>query len=187
MNKDDALEKLVAFASSSSVEATARTAADLVQLKLGKMANRIHSDGHWSFRGSPFERPEMVALLAQSLVFFKGDYYLIAPEQLLKITVDDVPFLITHIDQSADKKTLVVTSNLGEQVTVGEQHPLCMTCLPNQSLEIPVVEIRAGLAARFSRACFYELIECCEPVQINGRNVMQLYSNSVAFSVGMID
>jgi hypothetical protein len=62
-----------------------------------------------------------------------------------------------------------------------------MTCLPNQSLDIPGVEIRAGLAARFSRACFYELIECCEPVQINGRNVMQLYSNSVAFSVGMID
>jgi len=187
MNKDDALEKLVAFASSSSVEVRARTAADLVQLKLGKMAIRIHSDGHWSFRDSPFERPEMVALLAQSLVFFKGDYYLIAPEQLLKITVDDLPFLVTRIDQSADKKTLVATSNLGEQVTVGEQHPLCMTCLPDQTLEIPVVEIRAGLAARFSRACFYELIECCEPVQVNGCNIMQFYSNGVAFSVGMID
>ena len=192
MNKDDALETLIAFAKSSSSDANARTAAELLQLKLGKMAIRIHSDGHWSFKGSAFERPEMVALLANSLVFLKGDYYLIAPEQLLKITVDDLPFLITRIDQSADKKTLVVTSNLGEQVTLGANHPLIMSCLPNsngpsQNVQIPTVEIRDGLAARFSRACFYELIECCEAVQINGRNIMQFYSNGVAFSVGKTD
>lgn len=192
INKDNALETLVAFAKNASDDATARTAAELLQLKLGKMAIRIHSDGHWSFRGSAFERPEMVALLAKSLIFLKGDYYLIAPEQLLKITVDDLPFLITRIDQSADKKTLVVTTNLGDQVTLGENHPLLMSCLPNsngsnQDIKIPTVEIRDGLSARFSRACFYELIECCEPVQINGRNIMQFYSNGVAFSVGMID
>ena len=192
MNKDNAIETLVAFAKNAPDDATARTAAELLQLKPGKMAIRIHSDGHWSFRESPFERPKMVALLAQSLVFFKGDYYLIAPEQLLKITVDDLPFLITRIDQSTDKKTLVVTTNLGEQVTLGENHPLLMSCLPNsnesnQDIEIPTVEVRAGLSARFSRACFYELIECCEPVQVNGCNIMQFYSNGVAFSVGMID
>ena len=192
INKDNAIEALVAFAKNASDDATARTAAELLQLKPGKMAIRIHSDGHWSFRESPFERPEMVALLAQSLVFFKGDYYLIAPEQLLKITVDDLPFLITRIDQSTDKKTLVVTTNLGEQVTLGENHPLLMSYLPNsnesnQDIEIPTVEVRAGLSARFSRACFYELIECCEPVQVNGCNIMQFYSSGVAFSVGMID
>ena len=192
INKDNALETLVAFAKNASDDATARTAAELLQLKPGKMAIRIHSDGHWSFRGSAFERPEMVALLAKSLIFLKGDYYLIAPEKLLKITVDDLPFLITRIDQSADKKTLVVTTNLGDQVTLGENHPLLMSCLPNsngsnQDIKIPTVEIRDGLSARFSRACFYELIECCEPVQINGRNIMQFYSNGVAFSVGMID
>jgi len=197
MKTDDAIETLVAFAKSSAGEATAKTAAELLQLKLGKMAIRIHSDGHWSFKGSAFERPEMVALLAKSLVFFKGDYYLIAPEQLLKITVDDLPFLITRIDQSADKKTLVATSNLGEQVTLGANHPLVMSCLPNSNgfsytieasaIEVPTVEIREGLSARFSRACFYELIECCEPVQVNGCNIMQFYSNGVAFSVGMID
>ena len=192
INKDNAIETLVAFAKNASDDATARTAAELLQLKPGKMAIRIHSDGHWSFRGSAFERPEMVAFLAKSLAFFKGDYFLIAPEQLLKITVDDLPFLITRIDQSADKKTLVVTTNLGDQVTLSENHPLLMSCLPNskgsnQDIKIPTVEIRVGLAARFSRACFYELIECCEPVQVNGCNIMQFYSNGVAFSVGMID
>lgn len=147
----------------------------------------------------------MVALLANSLISLDGEYYLIAPEQLLKITVEDLPFLIvdmtrTFVDKIEDEACSVtenlsttgiqqihVSTNLGEQLLLGCKHSLALSKPPNSDTEIPQIDIRDGLRARFSRACFYQLVEWGEESEIEGRPAIAVFSNGVSHTVGYLD
>ena len=66
----------------------------LATLPVGRIDIVVRADGRWEYCGSPFTRQSMVQLLASHLLLRDGDYCLVAPEQLLKITVEDCPFLI---------------------------------------------------------------------------------------------
>lgn len=210
MKKDDPLTSLISHAGSSS-RWQKPSIEILRQLKPGKIAVTIHADGRWSYRDSVFERPSMVALLANSLVYLDDEYYLIAPEQLLKISVEDLPFLIvdmtrTFVDKIEDEDFSViekstqtdnlsntgiqqirVSTNLGEQLLLGCKHSLALSKPPNSDTEIPQIDIRDGLQARFSRACFYQLVEWGEESEIEGRPVIGVFSNGVSHTVGYLD
>lgn len=132
------------------------------QLPKGRIDIRIDRRGEWFYRGSVISRKPLVKLLASQLHYFLGEYYLVAPEQRLKIAVDDLPFVVCSVSerQAADGEQLLLTLNIDDEITLGEAHPLKLLPLPDAVAElIPAVEVRAGLWARFSRQAYYQLID----------------------------
>ncbi|MBT8138208.1 MAG: DUF1285 domain-containing protein [Gammaproteobacteria bacterium] len=166
----------------------------------GRIDITIHSSGAWSYRGTPIERPEMVKLFASQLICDGGHYYLRAPEQLLRIRVEDLPFLVVQLDidgdgeqQRPEQQELSIVTNCGDKLCVGEAHPLVL--LPKASAEfenaagasqaLPAVLVRDGLYARFSRNTYYQLIERAEPATSPGDEA-QLFVRScgIKFPLG---
>jgi len=145
-------------------------------LPRGKIAITIAADGQWYYRGSVFHRLEMVSLLAKSLLLIDSRHYLLAPEQLLEITVEDCPFVITAVERSAAGDDILLTTHLGDSLTLGEAHPFHLSAPPNSSLEVPAVDICYGLQARLSRPCFYQLADWAEPRRHAGREALQIHS-----------
>lgn len=184
MSSTPSLDQLTRFAQTADIGSL-----DYSHLTPGKIAITIHSDGHWSYQGTPFDRLEMVKLLSQSLVIVDGEYCLIAPEQLLKITVEDTPFYITKVNKSGEQasQTVVVTSNLGQSVTLDDLHQLELAALPDNTVEIPCVHIVRGLYARLSRASFYQLVEWGERANIDGREVLRIFSGGESHILGYLD
>ncbi len=161
---------------------------DLDALPQGRIAITIHADGRWSYRGSDFGRLEMVQLFAQCLILREQEYFLIAPEQLLKITVEDLPFIVTGAVWNLKRTILTLKSNLGDCVDIGPEHPLQLAKLPgNEEQLIPCIEIRGGLRARLSRSCFYQLVDWSKEVKINGRTALQISSGGIEHLLGYID
>lgn len=205
MTNDTTLEGLEQQVSSWQYrDASTITPAELKQLKPGKIAITIHSDGSWSYQGSIFERPSMVALLAKSLIYIDQRYYLIAPEQLLEISVEDLPFTIVSVESSVESsinnRAITLSNNVGERFELGkkpsgnsdqllelESDRWGLSRLPGEDLEIPYMELYRGLKARLSRSCFYQLVEWSEPVEVKGRSAMCVFSNGVSYMLGYVD
>lgn len=199
MSDDISLETLAAYAGTAA-------SADLSQLKPGKIDITIHADGQWSYRGSVFQRKAMVALLAQSLIIKDQAYYLIAPEQLLKIRVEDLPFRIIDINKRevpaantasspADtgeknhrqNQTIELISDLGHSVTLDAQTSFELSAVPNTDVIIPCVHVTRGLYARLSRGCFYQLVAWGESALVEGREAMRIFSGGVSHILGFLD
>jgi hypothetical protein len=205
VTKDHTLEGLEQQVSSWQYrDASTITPAELKQLKPGKIAITIHSDGSWSYKGSMFDRPSMVVLLAKSLIYIDQRYYLIAPEQLLEISVEDLPFTIVSVERGvesgSENRAITLCNNLGERFELGKSpsgnseqlleldgDSWGLSPLPGEDLEIPYVALYRGLKARLSRSCFYQLVEWGEPVEIEGRSAMCVFSNGVSYMLGYVD
>ena len=56
----------------------------------------IKADGQWYYQGSIFKRMALVKLLASVLKKEQDEYFLVTPVEKIKITVEDVPFVITQ-------------------------------------------------------------------------------------------
>ena len=163
-----------------------RRAAELLDLQPGKIAITIHRNGNWSYQGSVFERTAMVYLLAQNLVSLNGHYYLLAPEQLLEIVVEDLPFVVVDLNRSSDNRLVTATTNLNSSVIINERHPLYLSNPPDSALGVPCVELRTGIAARLSRPMYYQLLEWCELETEEGDQYLRLYSDGCRFELGRI-
>ena len=63
----------------------------------GEMDLVIRKDGVWVHEGSPIRRKELINLFA-SILCIKDDgyYYLISPQEKIKVKVDQYPFLVTE-------------------------------------------------------------------------------------------
>lgn len=145
----------------------------------------INSNGDWFHLGERIKRDSLVRLLEDSLLVVEGDYVLRAPEQLLRLKVEDQPFFITEISKrssslSSDRPQYTAKTSRGLRCVIGDEHPIELRPLPHQDLETPVVLIRDGLFGRLNRNCYYQLLEFC---QANDSGEFILESSGVAFRI----
>jgi len=128
----------------------------------GEIDIRIARDGTWYHEGAPIKRQRMVELF--STVLRKdpdGEFYLVTPVEKMRIRVDDAPFTAITLDAAGDgdQQVLVLSTNVGDQVTVDESHPLRVEIHEKTQEPSPYVMIRDGLEARINRSTFYHLVE----------------------------
>ncbi|GAB4348157.1 MAG: DUF1285 domain-containing protein [Gammaproteobacteria bacterium] len=149
----------------------------------GEIDIRIARDGTWYHEGSPIRRQRMVELF--STVLRKdpdGCYYLVTPVEKLKIEVEDAPFIAIAMEAAGEgeEQVLVFTTNVGDQVVAGEQHPLRLAVDPVTGEPSPYVMVRDGLEARINRPTFYHLVD--RAVEQEGR--LRVWSNGTLFELG---
>src|SRR5712692_8488282 len=118
---------------------------------LGDLPMRIARDGSWFYQGSLIARLPLVKLFASVLRREEdGEYWLVTPAERGKIVVEDVPFVAVAVEaeESGRDQRLVFRSNLDEEVTAGEAHPLRVATEAASGATIPYILIRDGLEAR---------------------------------------
>ncbi|WP_281557252.1 DUF1285 domain-containing protein [Thalassomonas sp. RHCl1] len=113
----------------------------------------IKQDGSWYHNGTVFKRLNLVKLFASVLKKEGSDYFLVTPVEKIKITVEDVPFILSQWswEQGGEYGEMRVATNLGDEFILGEEHPLHISddgCL--------YVTVRRNLLAKVHRNVFYQ-------------------------------
>ena len=128
--------------------------------RTGTIDIRIDHHGDWFHENTRFKRAALVKLFAGILRLDDSEYYLVTPVEKLRIEVEDVPFVAVdfEVSQLETEQQIAVTTNVGDVVVLGAEHPLEMRS------GVPYVHIRRGLWARLLRSAFYRLIEVAEEV-----------------------
>ena len=124
----------------------------------------IHRDGSWTHEGDPIHREALVRLFASILRREDdGEYYLVTPVEKWRIKVENLPLLVADFDllESGDGAVLQVTTNTGQRVRVGSDYPLHFPAGASPE-SIPAVALDHGLAAQFTRAAWYRLVDASE-------------------------
>lgn len=144
----------------------------------GDIDIRIRADGVWLHEGSPIGRPELVRLFSTILRKDPDGYHLVTPVEKLRIEVEDLPFRAVRVDRVGE--ALVFTTDVGDQVEAGPDHPLRVDTDPQTGDPAPRVHVRGDLEARLTRPVFYELVEMSE-----SRDGMRgVVSNGAFFELG---
>lgn len=125
----------------------------------GDMDLVIQRDGTWVHEGRPMIRERLIALFMRLLICEEGEYYLITPVEKLRIQVEDRPLHIIEVDRNLDDDTLFVRLADGRRFMIGDQHPIKLSDVDAQNLDIPEVYIQYGLWARLTRNAYYSLIK----------------------------
>ncbi|MCP5325698.1 MAG: DUF1285 domain-containing protein [Oceanospirillaceae bacterium] len=120
----------------------------------------IKADGTWLHEGSPIVREKLMQLFASILKKEGDEYFLVTPVEKWRIRVEDAPFVVQLIsaEGSDQQQRLNVVTNVGDGFALGAGHRLVMA-RGRQGEEVPYVEVRAGLYAKFSRNAYYQLAE----------------------------
>lgn len=129
---------------------------------LGDMDLCIARDGVWYHEGTPIQRETLVQLFASILRRDEdGYYYLVTPVEKWRIQVDDAPFLAIRVDATGAgmAQSLTFTTNVGDVVTAGPDHPLIVEYRTVGGEPAPYLHVRGRLRALLSRAVFLELAE----------------------------
>ena len=120
----------------------------------------IRADGTWMHEGSPIGRAELVRLFSTILRLDPDGYHLVTPGEKLKITVEDLPFRAVTMERHGED--LVFTTDVGDVVRAGPDHPVTVETDPVTGEPAPRVLVRRGLEARIARTVFYDLVEAAE-------------------------
>jgi hypothetical protein len=146
--------------------------------RVGEIDIRIDREGHWYHEGTRIKRHPLVDLFATILRKDGDTFYLVTPVEQMAIVVEEAPFLAIDLDirGAGESKELLFTTNVGDFVVAGEEHPVYMVN------ERPFIEIRNGLVARIQRSVFYRLVE--EGVEEEG--ALLVYSQGARFDLGSI-
>jgi uncharacterized protein len=142
---------------------------------LENLAMRIARDGSWHYQGSPIGRLPLVKLFASALRQENdGEYWLVTPAERGRVEVEDVPFtaVALRVEGSGRGQRLIFRSNLDDEVTAGDDHPLRFAPGPRRrptdgdteesGEAIPYILIRDRLEARVLRPVFYQMVEAGE-------------------------
>lgn len=140
----------------------------------------IRRDGVWLHEGSPIGRPELVRLFSTVLRKDPEGYCLVTPVEKLSIRVEDLPFRAVAVEAGEDR--LVFTTDVGDVVEAGPEHPLEVETDPLTGEPSPRLHVRADLWARIARSVFYELVERAE---IEGGR-LAVRSGGSAFALGPV-
>ncbi|WP_265500718.1 DUF1285 domain-containing protein [Paracoccus beibuensis] len=124
----------------------------------GEMDLEIRADGTWIHEGTPIGRPAMVRLFSTILKREDDRFFLVTPVEKVGIRVKDAPFLAVDADIAPDRITF--TTNVGDRVTAGPDHPVVMR--GDAKVPRPYVHVRAGLEALIDRKTFYRLAAAAE-------------------------
>lgn len=146
----------------------------------GDIDMEIRRDGTWFYLGTPIGREALVRLFASILKLEDGKFYLVTPVEKVGIRVEDAPFIA--VDFEADRDGLSFTTNMGDRVTAGPEHPIRITFAPDGEPR-PYVMVRRGLEARIDRKTFYRLVEIAQPADWQGEAWLGLTSGGVFFPI----
>ena len=148
----------------------------------GEMDLQIKANGDWFYTGTIFKRPALVKLLASVLKKEGDDYFLVTPVEKIKITVDDVPFVLTQWHWQDDtNEIMIVSTNLDDEFSLDTQHPLLITTEGNL-----YITVRRNLLARVHRNVYYQWVDLAKEVTTNKGTELILESSSCQFSLGVI-
>lgn len=128
----------------------------------GDIDMRIGSDGTWYYMGTPIGRKRMVQLFSSVLRRDDdGKTYLVTPVEKVGIRVDDAPFLAVamQVEGAGRDCSLRFTTNVGDTVVAGADHPLRFETEPGTGGLKPYVLVRGRLEALVARAITYDLVE----------------------------
>lgn len=117
----------------------------------------IRRDGVWLHENSPIGRPELVRLFSTVLRKDPDGYCLVTPVEKLSIGVEDLPFRAVAV--TAADGTLTFTTDVGDRVEAGAEHPIRVDTDPDSGEPSPALHVRGDLWARIARPVFYELVE----------------------------
>jgi hypothetical protein len=149
----------------------------------GDLDMRIARDGTWFYLGTPIGRPALVRLFSSILKREGERFYLVTPVEKVGITVDDAPFVA--VDFEAEGKgiaqVLVFTTQVGDSVTAGAEHPIRVERDPATGEPSPYVMVRRGLEALIDRKSFYRLAEIGCEVEVEGVLQFGIWSGGVFF------
>lgn len=137
--------------------------------------------------GTPIGRESLFKLFASVLIVESNDYFLKTPAELVRIKVDDAPFIITqwHQHDSTEGYVIEVITNVGDSFVLSESHPLVLEGPPDNLK--PYVYLNRGLKALVHRNVYYQWIEFCVQKTEDGIDKLILYSGSNEFSLGMTE
>ncbi|WP_417514747.1 DUF1285 domain-containing protein [Marinobacter sp.] len=177
------------------VEQVQKTAKDPSQPPLekwqpelsGDMDLRISRDGQWIHKGKPLGREAIVKLF--STILRREDdeqYYLVTPVEKWRIQVEDTP-LLAHsltVEGSGERQIIRLTTNVGEILEVGKDHPLEVDSYEDSGQPRPIVRVRHGVVARLVTAAYYDLAEHVVEQVIDGEPVLGVYSHGNFYKIG---
>jgi hypothetical protein len=138
----------------------------------------IRRDGSWRHEGAVIQREALVRLFSTVLRKDPDGFHLVTPAEKLKITVEDAPFIAVSVTRVGEG--LRFTTNVGDQVDAGPEHPLRVETDPATGEPAPYVKVRRGLEARLARPVFYELVEMAE----RRGEIVGVMSNGAWFPLG---
>jgi hypothetical protein len=122
-----------------------------------------------------------VRLFASILRADPDGVWLVTPHEKLRIRVEDAPFVAVRVDR--DGEALRFTTNLGDEVEAGPDHPLRIET-DAAGEPRPYVHVRGGLEALIARPVFYELVEMAEERRTPAGAELGLSSNGAWFPIG---
>jgi hypothetical protein len=132
----------------------------------GDIGLKIARDGTWSYQGSPIARPALVRLFSTILRRDPEGHELVTPAEKISIEVEDAPFLAVSLRREADR--LVFTTNVGDEIAAGPDHPLRFETGPSDGVK-PYVLVRGELWALVTRALAFDLADAAETRLVDGR------------------
>lgn len=129
---------------------------------------KIAYDGTWFHDGAPIKRDALAKLFSDRAlkVDEKGAYWLQTPFEKYPVEVEDVPYVIVDYHTNAEGYDL--KTNMGEEISLGPDHPLELRPCRKTGDILPYVMVRDGLYARLSRSVYYNLVQA-EGVEISSR------------------
>ena len=125
----------------------------------GDSLMRIAPDGTWFHQDRPIARPELVRLFSTILRKDEDGFVLVTPAEKLSIAVEDAPFLAVLLTAEGlgRGQRLSFTTNVGDQVTAGPDHPLGFKMITDAP--VPYLHVRGGLTAKAARPVYYQLAD----------------------------
>jgi|TARA_B110000263_G_scaffold187764_1_gene165443 hypothetical protein len=147
---------------------------------------QIARDGIWHYLGSPIKRARLVRLLSKVLRRENEEFFLVSPQEKLRIQVDDAPFVAVEMEHlgEADDQRLVFRTNVNDVVVAGVDHAICVVEDSRTGEPAPYIGVRDGLDALISRAVYYELAEIARPAPAPRQHTLGVTSEGCFFALG---
>lgn len=153
----------------------------------GDIDIRISRDGEWLYKGEPLKREAIVRLFSTILRREDdGEYYLVTPVEKWRIQVEDAPLLAHTLEADGEgrQQVLTLTTNVGDVIAIGEDHPLEVGTYGSSSEPRPIISLQHGLTARLVTAAYYDLAGYLQNSPDDRPGVLGVWSGGKFFEVG---
>ena len=88
-----------------------------------------------------------------------------------------------NVSGEGEARCLTFRTNVGDVVEAGPEHPLRFAIESGRDELKPYLKVRGRLEALLSRPVMYELVECGEDVEIDGRAMFAVRSGGALFPI----
>ena len=155
----------------------------------GDIDIEIRRDGTWIHEGAPIRRAPMVRLFSSILRRDGDEFFLVTPVEKVRIRVEDAPFVALDANAAGDGPDQVVTltTNVGDTVTAGPEHPIRVERNPATGEPSPYLLVRVNLEALIDRKTFYRLVDLCSEHDHDGGRWHGLWSGGRFFPFAPVE